>query len=175
MFIVRILILAAAANGALAQSRTIPKVFDVATIKPNADNDNRFMFREGRGTGSLAAVGVTLKFLVAEIYKVRAYQVSGGPGWIGSERWDIRAKAEGVEGRLSVDQFDTMLQALLADRFQLKVHNETKEMPVYALLVGKNGSKLTPHTGEPPSPEKEGSGRGWFSYRKSSTAYLARM
>src|SRR6266478_754940 len=101
----RSLILAIAVTGALAQT------FDVATVKPNRESDGHFLMRPARGTGSLTATGVTLKFLVAEIYKVRAYQVSGGPGWIGTERWDIRAKAEGVAGRVSVEQFQIMCEA----------------------------------------------------------------
>jgi uncharacterized protein (TIGR03435 family) len=171
--IARKLLLAAAVTGALAQSPTVPKQYDVVAIRPNADNDNRFMFRGGP---SFTAVGVTLKFLIVHAYDVRAFQVSGGPGWIGTEGWDIRAKAEGIKGRLQRDQFDTMFRALLEDRFQLKVHSETKEMPVYALVVGKNGSKLTPHTGGPPSPaEASNSGRGSLSVKKGSTAALASL
>ena len=69
-----------------------------------------------------------------------------------TERWDIQAKAEGVQGQLPIGQMLKMLQALITDRFKLEVHHESKEMTVYALVVGKNGSKLTPHTGEPPQP-----------------------
>src|SRR5882724_4738952 len=100
------LILTAAITGALAQS------FDVATIKPNKENDYRFFFRHQQS--SLTATGVTLKFLVAQAYNIRAYQISGGQGWIGTERWDIQAKAEGIKGRLSSDQHQAMLHALLA-------------------------------------------------------------
>ena len=153
-FSARKLILAAAVTGALAQSPTIPKQYDVVAIRPNADNDNRFSFRGGP---NLTGVGVTLKFLIVHAYDVRAFQVSGGPGWIGTQRWDIRAKAEGIKGRLQRDQFDTMFRALLEDRFQLKIHTETREMPVYALVVGKNGSKLTPHAGAS-SSERLGAG-----------------
>ena len=62
------------------------------------------------------------------------------------ERWDILAKAEGAD-RIPMVQMRPMLQALMADRFLLKVHSETREMPVYALMVEKNGSKLTLNSG----------------------------
>ena len=156
-------------NRALAQSPTIPKQYDVVAIRPNADNDNRFSFRGGP---NLTAVGVTLKFLIVHAYNVRAFQVSGGPGWIGTERWDIRAKAEGIAGRLQRDQFDTMFRALIEDRFKLKIHTEIKEMPVYALVVGKNGSRLTPHTG---GPEASDSGWGLLNVKKGGTAALANL
>ena len=168
----RSLILGAAVTVSLAQSPPVPKAFDVATIRPYTANDDHFLLRPARSIGALSATGVTLKFLIAETYNVRAYQVSGGPGWIGQERWDIRAKAEGVEGRLSAEQFYAMVKALLADRFQLKIHSETKEMPVYALLVGKNGSKLIAHNNALPSPEKAGAGR---SYIRFTTTAIAKM
>jgi uncharacterized protein (TIGR03435 family) len=169
-FIARTLILAAAITGAPAQSPTVPKQYDIVAIKPNRDNDNRWRFHGGP---NLTATGVTLKFLIAEAYHVRAYQLSGGPSWIGMERWDIRAKAEGLEGRLQRDEFDTMFRAMLADQFKLKVHSESKETPIYALIVGKNGSKLTPHMDE--AGQASNSGRGSLSVTKGGTARLASL
>ena len=147
----RRLVLSAAFMTSLSQTQTLPKEFDVATIKPNAANDNRFMIRPLPG-GGLTITGVPLKMLIMEAYDVRAFQVSGGPGWMSTERWDIEAKAEGVQGQLPIGQTLKMLRALIADRFHLEVHHETKETTIYALLVSKNGSKLTNHTGEPPRP-----------------------
>ena len=135
-----VLFLAAAAVG---QSQpALPSTFAVASIKPTAANDDSFAYR-GLPGGELIATGVTLKLLIMEAYGVRAFQVSGGPGWSSTERWDIQAKPDGVQGRLSSAQHGVMVRALLEDRFQLKVHRETKEMPVYALVIGKNGVKLT--------------------------------
>jgi uncharacterized protein (TIGR03435 family) len=165
--IARNLILAAAVTGALAQSPTDSTTFEVASIRPNVANDNRFMFRGGPG---LTADGVTLKFLVVHAYGVLAYQVSGGPGWMNTDRWDIRAKAGNSKVRVQSEQFLTMLRALLADRFQLKVHSETKEMYVFALVVAKNGPKLTPHTG--PGQDTR-VGWGSLSLQKGGTAALA--
>jgi bla regulator protein blaR1 len=107
--------------------------------------------------GGAQMTGMTLKFLIAFAYDVQEFQVSGGSGWIKSDRFDIIAKSERGSsesapddiGKMTDEQAKTVqeqiqqkLQALLADRFQLKLHHETKEQPVYALVIGKNGSKL---------------------------------
>src|SRR5579862_3228947 len=125
-----------------------PPSFDVASIKPNrsADPGRRIMFLPGR----LNATGITVKFLIAMAYGVKEFQVSGGPGWIDSQRYDVDAKQEDSQAqeseKLPPDQQNTrmglMVQGLLADRFQLKVSHATKELPVYALVVAKNGPKL---------------------------------
>jgi len=138
--------------GAIACLFAQSKKFDVASIKPNAEKDNRFMMPGGPQGGTYRATGVTLKMLIMYAYGVpAAFQVSGGPSWIGTERWDIQAKVE--EETPPRDRFLQLLRALLEDRFQLKVRRETKEMPVYELAVAKSGSKLKPHSGDPPKPE----------------------
>jgi len=142
---VRCLIFAVAAIGVLAQSPA-SKTFDVVSVKPSApDEHNSFMFQSLPG-GTVRLVGVPLRMLIMQSYDVKAFQISGGPDWIRTERWDIMAKIDGVEGRLSRTEENPMLQALMKDRFQLKIHQETKEMPVYALVVEKNRSKLVPST-----------------------------
>jgi bla regulator protein blaR1 len=80
-----------------------------------------------------------LTALVQNAYGVRDYQISGGPRWIYSGRYDVVAKAEGSASR---DQLLLMLQTLLEDRFKLTFHRETKDQPVYVLLIGKDGPKL---------------------------------
>ena len=132
-----------AAGTAAAQ----PTTFDVASIKPNAANDNPVMIGMHPG-GRFTASGVTLRQLINQAYNVRDFQVTNGPGWIAAERYDVNAKAEGLPDRVPPEQLRPMLRALLAERFQLKVHTETKEMPVYALVQGKNGTKLTPSKAE---------------------------
>jgi uncharacterized protein (TIGR03435 family) len=92
---------------------------------------------------------VNLKLLMTVAYDVRDFQIVGGPGWLATDRFDIVAKAEGVPDQLTPEQFRPMLVALIEDRFQLKIHRETKEMPVYALVVAKNGTKLKANAGEP--------------------------
>ena len=98
--------------------------------------------------GRFTASGVTLRQLINQAYNVRDFQVTNRHGWIAAERYDVNAKAEGLPDRVPPEQLRPMLRALLAERFQLKVHTETKEMPVYALVQGKNGTKLTPSKAE---------------------------
>jgi uncharacterized protein (TIGR03435 family) len=94
--------------------------------------------------GSLNMRNVSLKSCIRWAYHVMDYQVSG-PGWLGFERFDIVAKAEGPA---SEEQLRAMMQALLAERFKLAVHRETKELTAYTLLVGKNGPKFHESTSE---------------------------
>jgi uncharacterized protein (TIGR03435 family) len=125
-----------------------PPSFEVASIKPNHSGEMRFFmsWQPGRFT----ATGMTVRFLITAAYDVKDFQVSGGPGWINSDRYDIDAKepdsvAEQME-KLPREQqrkwAQSMLQSLLADRFKLKLTRGTKEMPAYALVVTKNGPKL---------------------------------
>ena len=139
-----------------SQSASAPLTFEVASIKPNSGDDHRIGLQILPG-GGLRTTGTPLRFLITFAYDVRDFQVSGGPAWINSERFDIMAKGEGaaatdapVDPRQMTDaqmktasqQLREKLRALLADRFQLTIHHETKEQSVYALVVGKGGSKL---------------------------------
>ena len=149
------------------------KQFDVATVKPTADKTNQFMMPGGPQAGTYRATGVTLKMLMMYAYGVpAAFQVSGGPSWVGNERWDIEAKVD--EGKVQRDEFVPMLRSLIEERFQLKVLRETKEMPVYALVVAKGGPKLVPHSGEPPKREDRMRTQfGWMQFQESGLAPLA--
>jgi uncharacterized protein (TIGR03435 family) len=82
-----------------------------------------------------------LGLMIAFGYNIRGNRVLGGPNWLRTEKYDVIAKSEG-EGSPSTDQFRFMLQRLLADRFKLAVHRETREASAYALVVGKSGPKL---------------------------------
>jgi uncharacterized protein (TIGR03435 family) len=97
-----------------------------------------------------------LRLLIRTAYGVQSFQISGGPDWINTDGYDIEAR---VEGNPSKRQLLLMLQSLLEDRFKLKVHRETRELPVYALTVAKSGLKLQPPkeesciTEDPNAPE----------------------
>jgi uncharacterized protein (TIGR03435 family) len=88
--------------------------------------------------------------MISMAYGVKSFQISGGPSWLPSERFDIEAKMDAATAdaleKLSPDQRmlaqQQMLQALLADRFQLTVHRETKELTTYTLVIAKGGPKL---------------------------------
>lgn len=127
----------ALATEARAQDRSAAPVFEVAAIKPHhpADPGGGFSFQHGRLTIS----NTWLTLLVMSAYGVKDFQVSGGPDWADSERFDILAEAP---DRADTRDLKPMLQALLADRFELALHRETRETAVYALVVAKNGPKL---------------------------------
>lgn len=127
---------------ALAQPATRLE-FEVASIKPAAPPNfagGKVAIRIGMhvdGSRMEYSMG-TLRDLIRTAYRVKDYQVSG-PDWINDTRFDIVAKLP--EGS-NPDQAPEMLQALLADRFKLTLHHETKDHNVYALVVGKGGPKL---------------------------------
>jgi uncharacterized protein (TIGR03435 family) len=122
--------------------------FEVASIKLHPPP---ITFASGpfiRGS-RVTATALTLRDLIGEAYGVRFDAIAGGPAWLLSDHYDIEAKAEG-DATLTKEQEQSMLQALLADRFQLKVHRETREVPIYALVVGKNGSKMKQSSADAP-------------------------
>jgi bla regulator protein blaR1 len=122
--------------------------YDVASIKPNKSGGNmvRMMIRPD----GLSAMGATLQMLIQNAYGIQDFQIVGAPKWVSSDRYDIEAKMDSAQleriKTLSQDEsrLETqhMLQALLANRFQLATHRETKELPGYALIIAKGGSKL---------------------------------
>lgn len=95
--------------------------------------------------GRFSAQGFTLKDLIAYAYDVDSRQIIGGPNWSQSERYDIVGK-QGKAGPLSPDLGKLMLRTLLSDRFQLKIHRDIREMPVYVMTVAAGGLKMKPRT-----------------------------
>ena len=132
----------AVAMAAYAQSPS----FDVVSVKPNRSGARNSGYRRA-GPGILNATNVTLKMLVEYAYDVRDYQISGGPNWFDSERYDVLAKpAPGADSGSSTAAGQKALlrlrvQALLSDRFQLALHQSTKELPTFALVLAKNGPR----------------------------------
>jgi uncharacterized protein (TIGR03435 family) len=145
--------------------------FDVASIKLNTDGDYRVYVADNPG-GRFSATGISFRLLMRYGYDVQDLQITGGPRWIGTDRWNVEAKAVGVVDRIPVEQQKRMIQALLADRFQLKVHFEKKKpMPAYALVVEKNGPKFKNSTEEPAFEIQVG--RGHISLQKAQITALA--
>ncbi len=113
--------------------------FEVASIKPTAPGE-RDRFARFLPGGNLSVTNMSVQQLMVTAFRIQPFQISGAPAWLNSESYDITAKGE--EGATQ-NQIPEMLQSLLADRFGLRFHRETKEMGVYALLVAKAG-KATP-------------------------------
>ena len=125
-----------------AQSQAGPVTspgFEVASIKPSKPGTRGYSIQPL--PGRLTASNTTLKMLIAAAYRVYDFQVSGGPKWLDSDRYDIEGKAQG-ETSPTKAQLMVMLQKLLADRFSLEFHRETKVLPVYSLEVAKGGPKF---------------------------------
>jgi uncharacterized protein (TIGR03435 family) len=120
------------------QSTSAPQ-FEVASVRLHASNEPT---RIGvRISGNRVSGIASLKQFILTAYDLQPYQVVGGPNWIDLDRYELAAKVPG-ESNVSLEQARPYLQALLADRFELKAHRETKDIPVYALVVAKNGLKL---------------------------------
>jgi len=144
----------ALAAGAIGQTAA-PK-FEVTSVKVSP-LDLMQLAQQVAAGGSLPKMGprvdgaradynfMTIKELIVEAYKVKAFQVTG-PDWLNAttaQRFDIQAK---IPDGVAKEQAPQMLQALLADRFKLAVHRDSKERPVLALVAGKHGPKLKPST-----------------------------
>jgi bla regulator protein blaR1 len=144
--------------------------FEVASIKPSAPDSNlKVDFAPG---GKLFITNATLRFLIKIAYDIGDDQLAGGPGWIGSKRFDLAATPErplgGDPKNMAPDQMLVFhkpvrlrLQRLLAERFQLELRREAAPMPIFGLVAGKRGPKkltVTKSTGDPQLNAKPGNG-----------------
>ena len=117
-----------------------PLAFEVATIKlSNPDAPGKLFTVRGR---QVLTINTTLNDLVTFAYDLHVKQITGGPDWAGSQKYDITGQPE-APGIPSITQLRGMIRLMLADRFKLAFHREPREMPVYAIVVGPNGHKLT--------------------------------
>lgn len=161
--------------------------FDVASIKPQSPSpDGRMMTMVKFPTnGHFTGAGLTVKGLVCIAYGLSDFQVAGGPSWIDSDRFDVEAKPDpALEEQLSKMTKDQatvvehqMMQALLADRFKLALHHETKELPTYALVVAKGGPKFKETKPDDASPDTANSSahpspKGSFRMSFDSNAFV---
>lgn len=156
------------ASGLFGQSAQPPRAFEVASVKPH-DGPLHTMRGFSSSGARLTLEGDLPVYLIMEAYNLKIYQVSFAVPEPERIYYDIFARAEG-DGVPSRSEFRQMLQTLLADRFKLKVHRETKEMPVYALLVGKNGPKFKESASDAVSAGRGGpNGRNQYIARTKAT------
>jgi uncharacterized protein (TIGR03435 family) len=135
-------------SGALsAQTPDIDKLqFEVASVKPNKTGATSSSLGLQPG-GRIVATNVALRLLIRNLYNVQADQIVGAPDWIESERFDIEARADREyppQADAPAPELLAMMRNLLADRFRLVVHRETREMPVYALVTARDDKSLGP-------------------------------
>src|SRR4051794_20776289 len=118
--------------------------FAVASVKPNKSADLGGSFG-GRPGGQVVVRNNTLRNIIRNAYQLQNFQMVGGPDWLDTDRFDITAKAP--TDNPTFPELQAMVQELLADRFKLVVHRETRELPIYALVLarpdGRLGAKLT--------------------------------
>jgi uncharacterized protein (TIGR03435 family) len=120
-------------------AQSLSPAFEVASVKPtNVSGTALVMLYPG---GRLRATNFSLQGLISRAWHLQGDQVEGGPNWIRSEGFDIEAKAE---GNPPAEQIWLMLRTLLAERFALRVRTETREFPVYELVVARNDGALGP-------------------------------
>ena len=119
--------------------------FEVAAVRENTSNDGKVMIGIQPG-GRFTAVNVPLWDLIRQAFAVQRTQIVGAPDWTEQARYDITAKAEGdIPGAgpgSPPGPLHFMLQDLLADRFKLRAHRETRELPIYALTLARSDKKL---------------------------------
>jgi uncharacterized protein (TIGR03435 family) len=128
----------AAQQGPAAPAGGPVPAFEVASVKRNTSGEG--FVTMGLGPGRPTFVNVPARQLIVRAYGVQPFQVLGGPSWITSDRFDITAKA--ADDTATPAQMNLMLQSLLADRFKLKVHRETRQLDVYRLVKARADGKL---------------------------------
>jgi len=137
------------AGDVFGQASATQSMFEVASVKPSAPDVSGLFIRPLGG--GVQVTGASLKNLISFAYDVRPSQISGGSQWVDTERYDIDARTATSDANAPMDPAKMSqerrkilegLRSLLADRFQLALHSETKEQPVYALVVNKGGPNL---------------------------------
>ena len=126
--------------------------FEVATIRPSAPSPEATVTARAHIDGAQVRwLSLTLKYYIATAYRVKQYQVSG-PDWISSDRFDISAT---IPAGVSTTQMPEMLQRVIEERFQLKMHREKKDFPVYALEITKGGLKIVVNPADPDAAKSD--------------------
>jgi uncharacterized protein (TIGR03435 family) len=120
--------------------------FEVASVRRTPPANIGYTVISPSGAGTFRATNVSLEFLIGFAFRVDSGLIIGKQSWLTSEHYDVIARPEGDKA-LTYDELRPLLQRLLADRFKLAVHRETKDGPGFALVIAKDGAKLTPSKG----------------------------
>jgi uncharacterized protein (TIGR03435 family) len=169
-FLLTTLLLMAANQNAPAQP---PDTFEAASVKPSLPGTR---FRSSLDTSQFNCAANSLLILILEAYPdISGARVSGGPGWLTTEYWDLAAELPPPNmptGEKELNhKTELMLQALLADRFRLTTHRETRDQQIYALVLAKGGPKLKVSVADKFSVKY---GRGRIEFQHQSVEGLAR-
>jgi uncharacterized protein (TIGR03435 family) len=149
------------------------QTFDVSSVRINkagsAGGEGQSEEKITSTPGSLIMHNVTLRSCVKWAYAIRDFQLSGGPAWLSTERYDISAKAPDRAGDAELQK---MLRAMLAERFQLRVREESKQQPIYALVVTRPKRGLKP-AADDSAPANMRPGEGALEFRNTSMQEFA--
>ena len=159
----RVVTLALVGLTSQAQTRD---AFEVTAIHPNQSGGVNTQISLPKG-GRLIVVNASVKTLLRNAYGLLAFQFAGGPSWLDGDRFDINAQTGGAE-EITPERLKPLLQNLLADRFRLRVHWETREEPVYALVADKNGPKFQTHS----DASGQGTGQGMNTRKRAGDAQM---
>jgi uncharacterized protein (TIGR03435 family) len=137
----------------IVHAQSLRPAFEVASVKPNNTGSSGSRSSSDGTSGYFRAANITVRSLIVSGYRLFDFQVIGGPDWITTARFDIEARADRAALPLrEPDAINLMVQSLLEERFQLKTHTETRQLPVFTLVVAKNGTKLMPTVEGRPGP-----------------------
>ena len=143
--------------------------WDVVSVKARDPNENSNSQSTGMKGRQYTMVNRTVRAMLLFSYGLHKTQIVGGPSWIETERWDVQGVPD-VPGHPNLKQAQILTRKLLEERFGLKVHKETKEMAVYAILVAKGGEKMARSVGDPNGgpDENENSNGGQVTMRMTN-------
>jgi uncharacterized protein (TIGR03435 family) len=162
----------AASTAAAPTQSAKPLQFDVVSVKLNKTGSPAIVEPDPRPDG-FAVVNMPINHLIGDVYGIRDDLISGSPSWLVYDHYDVEGKVtsfdSGGSQSLSGAQRAEMMRSLLTDRFKLVVHIETKELPIYDLIVDKNGPKLQESS---PNQQRSFSGRT-FRARAVTIPFLA--
>ena len=136
--------------------------WDVVTVRPRDPGNPSGSQSTGMKGSQFTMVNRTVEGMLLLAYGLHKKEIVGAPAWIETERWDVRGVPD-VPGHPNLQQAQTLTRKLLEERFGLKVHRETRELPVYAITLARGGEKLARSAGNPNGPPDEtDSGNGWL-------------
>ena len=127
-------------SGNAQEAQPAPPAFDVVSVKRSPPDAGASIVDGGRG--QYQAINVPLRVTITNAWSLRDHQIIGAPAWLASDRFDIVAKEPA--GTFTPEQRRLMMQALLVDRFKLRAHVETREMPIYNLVLLRPDGRLGP-------------------------------
>jgi len=142
--------------------------FDAVSIRPNSSGEERSSAALLPG-GRFDATNKTFQWLLRVTFGVQDFQITGAPGWVATDHFDIHAKAD-IPGKIDPDQVTPLITSMLAERCEFQFHRETRELVIYSLAVEKDGPKLKEHAGAGPPTMNNESGLGKKAMQATKTS-----